>query len=207
MNVKSAIFLLALLTLCFPNAAYAHLVSTRFGEFYNGMLHPTTTLLHALPWLTLGFLAAFQPLKHARIMLIVFPFSVMLGVVLGYFFGLTLGSAPIVFVEYINLASILILGILVVIGKQLPMSIAVGLTMLFGLSHGYANANLELAGSGYLLYLGGIMLAAYLSLCLTSAAGILMTRKYTWGRIAIRAGGSWVLAVGIIFSGFTLLNI
>ena len=207
MNVKSAIFLLALLTLCFPNAAYAHLVSTRFGEFYNGMLHPTTTLLHALPWLTLGFLAAFQPLKHARIILIVFPLAVMLGAILGYLFGVTLGSAPIVFVEYINLASILILGSLVVMGTQLPLSIAIGLAILFGLSHGHANANLELAGSGYLLYLGGIMLAAYLSLCFTSAASIAMTSKYTWGRTAIRAGGSWVLAVGIIFSGFTLLNI
>lgn len=201
MNFKFITFLLALLIMCFPNTAYAHLVSTRFGEFYNGMLHPTTTLLHALPWLTLGFLAAFQPLKYARMMMVVFPLAVMLGVVLASLSGV------LAFVEYINLASILVLGTLVVMGKPMPMLLVVGLTTLFGLSHGHANANLELAGSGYLLYLGGIMLAAYLSLCLISAGGIAMTNKYAWGRTAIRAGGSWVLAVGIIFSGFTLLKL
>jgi len=201
MNFKLIAVLLALLIMCFPNTASAHLVSTRFGEFYNGMLHPTTTLVHALPWLTLGFLAAFQPLKHTRMMMIAFPLAVVFGVMLASLCG------ALVFVEYINLASILVLGSLVVIGKSMPMSLVVGLTILFGLSHGHANANLDLAGSAYLLYLGGIMLAAYLSLCLISAGGIAVKNKYAWGRTAIRAGGSWILAVGIIFSGFTLLKL
>jgi hydrogenase/urease accessory protein HupE len=194
-------FLLALLLMCFPSHAYAHLVSTRFGEFYNGMLHPTTTLLHALPWLTLGFLAVFQPLKHARMMTIVFPLALMLGVMFASLSGV------IVFVEYINLASILVLGTLVVMGRPMPTSLVIGLTVLFGLSHGHANANLTLAGSPYFLYLCGVMLAAYLSMCLISAGGIVITNKFAWGRTAIRAGGSWILAVGIIFSGFTLISI
>jgi hydrogenase/urease accessory protein HupE len=193
--------LIILLLAWIPTNAYAHLVSTRFGEFYSGMLHPTTTLIHALPWITLGFLAAFQPLKQARAMMLLFPLSVVLGALLGSYTGFVDA------VDSINLASIVILGACVVRAKALPTNLLLILTVLFGFTHGHANANLDLGGNEHLLYLGGIMLAAYLAFCLTSAGGIAITNHYTWGRTAIRAGGSWVLAIGIIFAGFTFLNV
>lgn len=201
MRSKIPLFISLLSLAILPGTALCHLVSTRFGEFYSGLLHPTTSLVHLVPWLTLGFLAAFQPLAQARTLLILFPLAVACGAILADWLG------TFALVEYINLASILVLGACVVWAKELPNYLLRGLTILFGLTHGNANANIDLSGNGAILYLAGIMVAAYLSVCLTSAGGISIVNRYQWGKTAVRAAGSWVLAVGIIFSGFTLLNI
>jgi len=200
---KTALLLgLALL----PQLAYAHLVETRFGEFYSGLLHPLTTLIHVVAWLALGFLAGFQTLKEARKILVLFPLAVVLGAIFANFFDARVGSAQ-ANLDYVNLASIVILGTGVIWAKNLPSYVVLGIAVFFGLTHGMANANANLSANGQILYLAGIMVAAYLLVCLASAGVVLLTQKHDWGKTAVRALGSWILAVGIIFSGFSLLTL
>ena len=52
--MKRWLLLFCLLT---PQCAHAHLVSTRFGEYYAGLLHPVITLSHLIPWLALALVA------------------------------------------------------------------------------------------------------------------------------------------------------
>jgi hydrogenase/urease accessory protein HupE len=65
--------------LCLPEQAAAHLVSTRFGELYSGLLHPLTTLQHLVPWLALGLLGGLQAPRTARWALLAFPLAVLAG--------------------------------------------------------------------------------------------------------------------------------
>ncbi len=182
-----------------PQAAYAHLVSTRFGELYSGMLHPITSLQHLVPWIAMGLLAGLQTPTTARRAIMFFP--------LGVFLGLTLADAipALTFFDSLNIASMVIIGLLVAFNFPINKSVFIILVSLFGMSHGYANASQELYGVQWVLYIMGVMLSAYLLITLVSAGSCTINAYRAWGGIALRSIGSWIVAAGTMYSGFLLL--
>lgn len=194
----SSVVLLCGLSLL-PQTAFAHLVSTRFGEFYSGVLHPVTTLIHLLPWMAIALLIGLQ--KHAaysRWALLIFPGATFLGAIIGSEFTQS------DWIYLLNLSSFL-MGLLVALALNLKPAAFIGLLTIFGFSHGFANAEPELKGSDFLLYVIGVAVAAYLLITLLSAASRLAANQAHWGSVAVRAGGSWILAIGIIYIGYTLM--
>ncbi len=191
-----AVFVAALIA---SEPAAAHSVSARFGELYSGLLHPLTTLVHLVPWLALGLLGGFiEPLK-SRWVLVAFPASVAAG-------GLLAAVLPASgWVEALNLASFVVLGALVVLGRKLGFTVFAGLTVVFGLSHGFANNATSLAGGALLLYTLGLAAAAYMLIALTTAFSHALLERTRWGNVAVRAAGSWIVAIGLVFGGYTLL--
>lgn len=187
------------LALLIPVPASAHLVSTRFGEFYAGMLHPVTTLGHLVPWLAVGLLAGLQHSALARKVLLLFPLAVLAGT----WMGSELNTAA--WVGIVNQSSLLILGLLVVLARPLPPAVFSGVVMIYGLSHGLGNGATDLSGNGLLLYVLGVTTAAYLLVTLLTASSHQLVTRQSWGTVAIRAGGSWIAAVGLIYLTFTLL--
>ena len=180
-----------------PLPAQAHLVSVRFGEFYSGLLHPVTALPHVVPWLALGLLGGLQSASISRWVLVAFPLAVGCGVLAG-------GSwAPQDWIVAINLLSFIVLGLLVVAAVPLRKIGFVLVAVIFGITHGYANGNVDLTGADQSLYTGGVMTAAYILVALVTAATFALTHRLSWGRTAARAAGSWIVAIGIIFGGFT----
>jgi hydrogenase/urease accessory protein HupE len=188
-----------LVTLFAAEPALAHSVSARFGELYSGLLHPLTTLAHLVPWLAMGLLGGFLEVRRSRWILIAFPLSVSTGVLLASVLPAS------VWVEGLNLASFVIVGVLVVVGRQLSFAQFATLTALFGVSHGVANGVAGLGGSGLVLYTMGVAIAAYLTITLTTALSHVLLERFGWGHIAVRAAGSWIVAIGLVFGGFTLL--
>ncbi len=188
------------LALLVSTPAHAHLVSTRFGEFYAGLLHPLTTLSHVVPWVALGLLAAVQGMRGARWNLLAFPLAVAIGVLLGSWLpGFDAG------LQWGNIASIVLLGALLATAVALPMPVFLGLSVVFGLSHGYTNVVSELEGRALLLYTTGVACAGYLLVALLGASALVVVRQ-NWGLVAVRALGSWILAAGVIYAGFSLLG-
>lgn len=180
-----------------PSLAQAHLVSVRFGEFYSGLLHPVTALPHVVPWLALGLLGGLQSASTSRWVLVAFPLAVGSGVLAG-------GSwAPQDWIAAINLLSFVVLGLLVVAAIPLRKIGFVLVAVIFGITHGFANGNADLTGADQSLYMGGVMTAAYILVALVTAATYALTNRLSWGRTAARAAGSWIVAIGIIFGGFT----
>lgn len=177
--------------------ASAHLVSTRFGEYYAGLLHPLTTLVHLVPWIALALLASVQGKADARRNLLAFPAAVALGVALGAWLP-GLAAAPA-----FNIASLSLVGALVALAVPLPSGAFLALSLLCGLSHGYANAAGDLELWSLTLYTAGVATAAYLLSALLGAAGVAVSRL-DWGRVAVRALGSWILASGLLYAGFNL---
>ncbi len=194
--MKALLLLLALFAA--PDAS-AHLVSTRFGELYSGMLHPITTLQHLVPWLALGLLGGLQPIESSRLGLLVFPVAVLLGL------GLQSVLPALPFVAAINLAGFVVLGLLIAFRIPLPGNTFAWLAVLVGLTHGYANASPDLTGYGSLLYALGVGIVAYMTLALVTGPAQALSERDGWGPVAIRAAGSWIAAAGMMYAGFLLL--
>lgn len=174
--------------------AEAHLVSTRFGEFYNGMLHPLITLAHLLPWLALALLAALQPARLGRWALFFFPMAVLIGCLLAPVFGL----APTALTT-LAVFSFLVLGLAVASAWSVDRTTFIALILFFGLIHGLGNADLTLRGAAAWLFAGGVALAAYLVVALGTALGHRLAQHAGWGQVAVRAVGSWIAAIGGIY--------
>lgn len=186
----------ALLLGLLPLPASAHLVSTRFGELYSGILHPLTALPHVVPWLALALLAALQDSRAARWIVPGFPVAVLAGIVLADI-GVVIPHAAM-----ITAASFVLLGLMVSLRLRTPAWLFVVLVAAVGITQGHGNAAPELTGSGAMLYATGVALAAYVTVTLVTASGQLVQGSGHWGTVALRAAGSWIAAAGLIYGGF-----
>lgn len=194
---RTSVAFISLLSLL-PGQTAAHLISTRFGELYSGMLHPVTTLQHLIPWLALGLLGGLQKATTTRWVLLAFSLGVLIGLA-----GANLISG-LPFVESLNLASFVILGLLIAFNMRLASTIFISLVVLFGLSHGYANAASDIHGFKAVLYAIGVGLTAYLLIALVSGPTYALVTDRSWATIAVRAAGSWIAAAGLMYGGFML---
>ena len=180
-------------------SAWAHLVSTRFGELYSGILHPLTTLEHLVPWLGLALVAGLQPPKVARWVLAAFPSAVLVGV-------MSAASLPAwAWPRWTGIASMVLLGVLAAANRRLHTPQLILLCAVIGWCHGFANAASDLAGNAWLLYCCGVALAAYVLAALATASARALTVSGTWGTVAVRATGSWVAAAGVLYLGVLTL--
>lgn len=190
--------LVALVVTVLPEPAWAHLVSTRFGELYAGLMHPLTTLQHLVPWVGLGLLGGLLQTDTSRLALLSFPLAVGSG-------ALIAAAAPqVAIIDGFNLLTFVLLGVLVALAADLGRATFLSLAVVVGLSHGYANGTTELAGGQLTLYVAGVTLAGYLLVTLTMGLTHFVATRLTWGSIAIRAAGSWIVAVGLVFGTYRL---
>lgn len=183
-----------------PSAAYAHLVDTRLGDFYGGALHPLTDLGQVLPWITLAGLAAFQGPAKARWIIPVFPLALLAG-------GLASQvMPPLPFTPVLGIALVAVTGLCLAAALDLPLAALVAITAVMGLLHGYENGAAMVASTDHLLFLAGVTTVGYAVLTFTTGCAIAFLRGVGgWRPIALRAGGSWVAAVGIMVFGLQLI--
>jgi urease accessory protein len=180
--------LAALAACAWPGPAWAHSLSARFGDFYGGLLHPTTALEQALPLVALGLLAGQNGPRPARWLLLAVPIAFALGTSLGG----VLPPPPYLWV--INAGSFLLLGLLLAFDGALPLPLLLGLGAGLGLSHGLANGTGMAGGTDPWLFVLGGALAALMAILLPSA--LVVSLESAWQRIAVRIAGSWIAAVG-----------
>jgi hydrogenase/urease accessory protein HupE len=196
MSTRFRKYLLISLALCFKTTvAQAHLVSTRFGDFYGGMLHPISALEHIFPWLAMGLLAGLQGPQRGRWMLLVFPMALLVGSVLAWW----LPSVSVM--TSLNTVSFMVLGGLVALAWSLPVSVLVILGMVFGLSHGYGNGLAMTGDMNRSLFVVGVASVGYVIITLVAALTTVIAQKRNWVMVAIRAAGSWIAAIGILLVG------
>lgn len=184
-----------------PGTAHAHLVETRLGDFYGGMLHPLTDLRQILPWVALAALAAFQGPQRARWVVPLFPLALLCGGLLQQvapaFPGATLLDVVLVAVTGLALAA----------AARLPLAVLLALVTVMGLLHGYENAEAMAANTDRLLFLSGMTAVGYGVLTLGTGGAIAFLRGMGgWRPIALRASGSWVAAVGLMVLGLQFVT-
>jgi hydrogenase/urease accessory protein HupE len=175
-----------------PFAAQAHLVNTRFGDFYGGALHLLLGLDHVLPVLALALLAGLQPPTTARWILAAVPAGLALGVLLA------VAGLDLMPLEWMATGSFVIAGLLVALAVPLHPQLLAGLGGLVGVSLGYVSGLVLGDRTDLGLYLVGLLTCAFVLLALVAAGTVALTRRADWARIAARALGSWIAAIGLM---------
>jgi len=101
-------------------------------------------------------------------------------------------------------ASFLLVGALVAADRNLSVGVVAALAATIGALHGFlAGSALSTTPSGGLELLGGLVA---LLVVVTLVAGVVVSLKVFWARIAVRVLGSWIAATGLLMLGWTLRN-
>jgi hydrogenase/urease accessory protein HupE len=195
MRVTARVGPLALLAFA-PIPAHAHLVNSGLGPFYNGALHLLLSPGDLLAVLAVSLLAGQSGKPGARWAAIVLPL-VWGGATLA---ALALGTVPEL--SWLKVAPLILLGILVAVGLRLPVSVMASLAALMGLMHGLDNGGAFTDTDSASVAVAGI---AATVLVLTLLIGALaVSLRAAWTRVALRVGGSWIAAVGMLMLGWLL---
>jgi urease accessory protein len=113
----------------------------------------------------------------------------------------------IAYVPVAGAALIAVIGLAVAAARVLPLPATVALGVMVGLVHGYQNAQAMTGLTDRLLFLSGVVATGYLCITLTSAIALTFLQgSGGWRVIALRAGGSWVAAVGIMAFGLQFMT-
>ena len=179
--------------------AEAHIVSSRLGDFYAGAAHPLTGLQDVVLWTALGVLAGTQPAAQARWLVAVFPAGLVAGFLLGLIGGATNGIAAV------DAGCMVALGGLIALAVRLPTPALAAIAVAPGLVRGAANAGGVGPDTNLTLFAAGFAMAGYIVITLLPAVILTFQRPGVgWRSIALRAGGSWIAAIGVMAGGYAL---
>jgi len=96
--------------------------------------------------------------------------------------------------------SAVMLGALILGSIRLPLAAALLVVGFFAVFHGHAHGTEMTPGQSAILYSLGFVIAT--GLLLTAALAVSL--RAAWTRIALRVGGSWIAAVGMLMLGWLL---
>jgi urease accessory protein len=171
------------------NAALAHTGAEHALSFASGFAHPLTGLDHMLAMVAVGLWAR---LNGGRA-LWAWPAAFVGVMVLGGALGMAGIGLPMV--EAGILASVVVLGLLVLAAAQLPTAAGAALVAIFALLHGQAHGA-ELPGdAAAVTYAAGFAIAT----AVLHAIGIGVARLAgaAYGRMVVRGAGALVAAAGV----------
>ena len=190
---RCALLATVLLFVC-PSTVHAHLVSTGFGPFYDGIIHLAMSPDDLLGVLAIALLSGLLGARHGRAVLFILPSAWMIG----GFFGLRIGGE--VSLPVVNTLSFLAVGLLVSVDRKLPLWLVAGIALVLGLVHGVFNGSAMMQSGGGLLSLVGITTAVFVLVAIVAA--FVVSLRAAWTRVAVRVAGSWITASGILMLGW-----
>jgi urease accessory protein len=183
-------FLLAVPMMLVAMPAFAHPGGHVPSGFLDGFLHPLDGLDHMLVMLAVGLFAA---LLGGQALWAV-PASFIIMMLAG---GITsLAGLEIPAVEVGIAASVVILGGLLAVGRRCLISLAVTLTGMVAIFHGYAHGVEMPGGAAAALYCLGFVSAT----ALLNGAGLVLGLVALGRHHVIRLAGAFVTVAGLILS-------
>jgi len=162
------------------------------GHETSGFAHPFTGLDHLLAMVGVGVWASLLAVKRPAAAYLV-PASFIAMMLVGAAAGFAGINLPLV--EAAIVASVLVLGALVVADVRLPSALAVAIVGLFAVFHGYAHA-LDAPASGTGLYIVGFVAAT--ALLHGTGLGLGWVARRTVGDPGLRVLGGAVMAGGAL---------
>ena len=180
---------LALAAFSFASPTLAHTGAEHALSFASGFKHPFTGLDHMLAMVAVGLWAG---LNGGRA-LWAWPVAFVAVMVLGGALGISGVAVPMV--EAGILASVVVLGLLVLAAAKLPVAAGAILVAAFALLHGHAHGA-ELPGNAAAItYAAGFAIAT----AILHAIGIGVSRMAysASGRLLVRGSGALVAAAGV----------
>lgn len=205
MKLKSARALIsAAMVLAGANAAEAHIVAARLGDFYMGAVHPLTDLQDVVLWTATGVLAGTLGGAKARWLILVFPLGLLVGLSLGDVFGAA--SAQLA-----DATMMLAIGMLLAAAAQVPTLLLCAIAFAVAVMRGAANGADLGPETDRLLFAAGLACAGYGAITLTMALTAVFKRTNSdgatsWRAIAVRALGGWIAAIGLMMASLALAS-
>ena len=190
-RVGGVFLLAALLIVLLPAAAYAHDASGVAGGFTSGFLHPLLGWDHVAAMVAVGLLGAILGPPALFLLPIVFPIVMAGGGALG------VAGVPLPAVEIGIALSAVVLGLMVAVGKQVPLWTAAIIVGFFAVFHGHAHGTeLPVAADAISYAIGFVIGTGLLHL-----VGILIGTATRWeaGKVAVRAAGGAIAIAGMAF--------
>ena len=179
--------------------AQAHLESTGLGPVYDGMLHFLTSPEDLLPAVALALLAGLRGAAHARRTMFTLPAAWLLGSLAGLTASVANAGTLAAALWF------LLLGGLVVADARLSLRSMTVLAALVGLVHGFLNGTgMGLSAAAIVAALG---LAAAVFVLVVLVAAVVVPLQAPWARIAVRVGGSWIAASGMLMIGWSVRGV
>jgi len=176
--------------------AEAHLNSTGMGPFYDGLMHFLMSPEDIIPVLALALLAGLRGASYGRRALFVLPTAWFLGA-LGGLSALAANPHP-----FIAAAWFLLLGGLVAADVNLSLHATTAIAILLGLYHGYLNGTGMGQSLSVMVILLGLVFGIFVLIALVAA--FVVRLHASWARIAVRVGGSWIAASGLLMLGWAV---
>jgi hydrogenase/urease accessory protein HupE len=174
--------------------AHAHLVTTGLGPLYDGLAHPFLTPEQALPIVALTLLAGLRGPPGGRLLLAVLPISWLAGYAISRTLGL---PAP---PPAVGAGALIALGVLVAADRPWPVRWVGALAALVGLADGgAAGAELAQLRASHLVALGSV---CSLLVLVSLLAGQVAAIHAFAARVAVRAAGGWIAAIGLFMAGW-----
>ena len=180
--------MLAALPLLMATAAQAHVGQHDGFSLKDGFLHPLLGLDHLTAMLAVGLWSAQGGGRKMWLWPAAFVTAMLAGGTAGHF-GLGLP-----FVEPSIAASLVILGILVILAVDAPVAAGAALVALFAIAHGHAHGT-EAPATGWAAYAAGFAAATALLHAAGLAAGTTLARLA--GQWPVRAMGAIPIAIGV----------
>ena len=200
LNFRATRRLLAATAAATSAPAQAHLVETGFGAFYDGFAHVFVTPADLLVVVALALFAGQRGTGTARLTVFALPAAWLLA---GLWSGaLTMPASAETDLPLLTTLSFGLAGVLVALNARIPAPAIAAFVILAGLIHGYVNgATMVLDRTGVLALVGAVSAV----FCLTAIASAQVTTLETgWTRIAVRVGGSWIAAAGLLMVGWIM---
>ena len=179
-----------------PATAEAHLVTTGLGPLYDGISHVLLSPDDLLPIVAMGLLAGLNGPAAGRRTLFAVTLAWLVGGVAGCLVGHPLMPMAVTTVSF------LVLGGLTAAAVRLSPTALTVLAVIVGLLHGWLNGAGIAEAQREALGLVGIVGATFVLVAL--AAALVVSMRAPWMRIAVRVGGSWVVAIGLLMLGWAL---
>ena len=156
-----------------------------------GLLHPLAGADHLLAMLAVALWSAmvYPALKRAISLPLSFSLILLLGALLG------MAGLRIPLVEPLIMASLLVLGLMLVGMARLPVQAGAALVGFFAFFHGAAHGMELPEGGGAILFILGFMISTLLIHCTGMVAGVILTHKHTW---PARLAGAGIASYGAV---------
>lgn len=171
--------------------ALAHTGTGMSGGFISGFAHPIFGWDHVVAMVAVGLWGCFLGAPAIWLLPIVFP------LVMAFAGALGILGAPLPAVETGIATSAIVLGLLVAMAARPPLWVAGVIVAAFAVFHGYAHGVELPEAANPAAFAVGFVLATGLLHLLGIAFGQLA--RWPAGRLAVRAGGGVISAVGLAF--------
>jgi hydrogenase/urease accessory protein HupE len=191
---------LAIITVAFAcGPAEAHLNATGMGPIYDGLMHFLTSPEDLVPALALALLAGLRGAPYGRRAMFALPTAWLLGSLVGLSGALVNASMLWASLWF------MLLGGLIVADAKLSLRAMTALGALLGLVHGYLNGT----GMGHNVpaIVATLGLAAAVFVLVVLVTALVVQLRVQWARIAVRVGGSWIAASGLLMLGWSIRGV